>query len=223
MIIRVIDFETTGFPPDASVCEAAFVDVKDGLCRDSWSALVKPTTPMTIEALATHHIPEQDAISFGISWDQAYDTICGVDPIHRPADFFAAHHADFEKVFFCPAGSKWIDTLKVALRLWPDSPSHSNQVLRYYLNMDLGEAAMPPHRAAPDAYVTARILIEAMKGASIDDILKWSEEPPYLTKLTFGKHKGQKFSEVPHGYLEWMLKQDMEPGVIAAAKRELGR
>ena len=217
-IIRVIDFETTGLPPDASVCEAAFVDVNASptFLMGKWHHLVQPTTPMSLGARATHHITDDEIAETGITWKDA----CGFLAEETP-DIYAAHNADFEKAFFNPEGSRWIDTWKVALRLWPESPSHSNQVLRYYLNLIVGSEAMPPHRALPDAWVTAHILIAAAQVTSLDGMLKWSDEPPYLTKLTFGKHRGQLFSAVPKDYLEWIIKQDMEPGVIAAARREL--
>ena len=49
----------------------------------------------------------------------------------------------------------------MALRVWPEAPRHSNQVLRYWRGMRLDHArAMPPHRAGPDAWVTAHILAD---------------------------------------------------------------
>ena len=224
MIIRVIDFETTGLPPDASVCEAAFVDIDTGNDNPAipierhWWHLVKPTTEMSLEARATHHITDEEIQEQSIAWEEAYKCMTAL-----AVDAYCAHNADFEKAFFNPKGSRWIDTWKVALRLWPDSPSHSNQVLRYFLNLSVGADAMPPHRALPDAHVTAHILLRALEEAAVDELLQWSNDPPYLTKLNFGKHRGRKFSEVPKDYLEWIIKQDMEPGVIAAAHRELAK
>ena len=218
MIIRVIDFETTGLPPEASVCEAAYVDLRGDPVEvtNGWDRLVCPTTEMTLEALATHHITEDEARHLGIAWPKASAIL-----IEESPDFFAAHNADFEKAFFNPEGSRWIDTYKVALRLWPDAPAHRNQVLRYFLKLTVGDRAMPPHRAAPDAWVTAHLLLKALEHTTIAELVQWSEEPPYLTKLTFGKHRGKLYSEAPRDYLEWIVRQDMEPGVIAAAKREL--
>lgn len=217
MNIRVIDFETTGLPPDASVCEAAFVDLAGNppsINRD-WRTFVQPTTEMSLEALATHHITVAEANDSGIPWADA-ERILNKTAL----TVFVAHNADFEKVFFNPDGSRWIDTWKVALRLWPDAPRHTNQVLRYFLELEVGVRAMPPHRALPDAWVTAHILMRAFESATIDQMIQWSDEPAYLTKLSFGKHRGKKFSEVPRDYLQWLLRQDMDPGVLAAARRE---
>lgn len=216
MHIRVIDFETTGMPPEASVCEAAFVDLSGEPLQiaSQWCSFVRPTTAMNLEALAVHHITAEECAS-GSAWEEASAVLMDGGPI------FAAHNAAFEQAFFNPEGSVWIDTWKVALRLWQDCPSHSNQVLRYFLGLTLGAEAMPPHRALPDAWVTAHILLRALQVASVQDMVQWTQEPAYLTRITFGKHRGKLFSEAPRDYLEWCLRQDMEPGVIAACKRAL--
>ena len=220
MIIRVIDFETTGLPPEASVCEAAYVDVDVAKAEitDRWQSLVCPTTPMGLEALATHHITEAEAQATGLAWGMASDRLTGGSP-----SIYVAHNADFEKNFFNPEGASWIDTYKVALRLWPDSPRHTNQVLRYYLGIELGDEAMPPHRALPDCVVTAHILFAAAKEMNGQDMINVSRETPYLTTLTFGKHRGVKYSDTPRDYLQWLSRQDMDAGVVAAANLELAK
>lgn len=218
MIIRVIDFETTDLPPDASVCEIGFVDVFDKAVAGWGQSLVFPRTEMSLKARATHHITDEEINGSGMSWEGAREML--TVPIGPCV--YAAHNADFEKAFFNPLGSRWIDTYKVALRLWPDAPSHSNQVLRYYLNLDVGGQAMPPHRALPDAWVTAHILLAVDESdASVEQMITWSDEPAYLTKVPFGKHFGEKFSDVPTDYLRWVVKQDMDEAVLAAAHREL--
>ena len=71
MLIKVLDFETTGMPPDAAVCEVGWCDLHQhiadpttGLTR--WAAgeprsmLVNPGRPMPPEARAIHHISDGD-------------------------------------------------------------------------------------------------------------------------------------------------------------------
>lgn len=54
------------------------------------------------------------------------------------------------------------------------------------------------------------------------EMVKWSAEVPYLTKIGFGKHFGQRYEDVPRSYLSWILGQaDMDPAVHAAARRVL--
>lgn len=222
--LRVIDFETTGIPENGiehSVVEAAFVDVdaEMKIIRPiDFSMIVAPTTEMDICALATHHISEDEA-KCGVEWSFAQERLLSID---IDKIIFVAHNADFEKQFFDPEGYDWIDTYKVALKLYPDAPRHTNQVLKYYLGIEDAEHHHPPHRALPDCYVTAEILIEMLDFVSVEEMIEISKQPPYLTKINFGKHKGSRFEDLPQGYLSWLVRQDdMNEGVKAAANRVL--
>lgn len=218
-VIRVIDFETTGMPPDASVCEAGRQDIlADGTFCGCDSVLVNPGCPIPPEAKAVHHIDEllvADAPAFSEILEWMTDG----------ADLFAAHNAAFERSFFDGGGKPWICTLKVARRVWPDAPGHGNQVLRYWRNLPLSLAnAQPPHRALPDAYVTAWLLRDLLKaGTSIDDMVQWTEEPSLLPRVTFGKHRGKMWSEVPGDYLEWIVtKSDLDEDTKFTARHHMG-
>ncbi len=85
---------------------------------------------------------------------------------------------------------------------------------------------MPPHRAGPDAYVTAHILLALLQVATVEEMVEWTKEPRLLPRLTFGKYKGKKWSdvEVDDGYLRWILRQDdMSEDFKWNAKQELAR
>lgn len=213
MLIRVCDFETTGMPPDAAVCEVGWCDLHTGAASPEIGVpvgmLVNPNRPMPPEGRAIHHISDADV--FG-----APEIAIGFMALTKgPPDVFCAHNAAFERNFFSGGeNASWICTLKVGRRLWPDCPSHSNQCLRYFLGLEVDDAlATPVHRAAPDAYVTAHILRAAIEtGTTIKQMIAWSSEPSLLPgAINFGKHKGVLWSEVDQGYLSWMLKQpDMD-------------
>src|SRR6185312_16241594 len=104
----------------------------------------------------------------------------------------------------------WLCTLKAGRRIWPEAPSHSNQALRYFLNIDDADGfepwqAMPPHRSAPDAYVTGWILLEALKHATVSQMVEWTKQPSLLPgAIRFGKHKGTPWSKVDPSYLDWI-------------------
>jgi exodeoxyribonuclease X len=66
---------------------------------------------------------------------------------------------------------------------------------------------MPPHRALPDAYVTAHILRQLLLLRPVERLLEISKEPGFLPRMTLGEHYGKRFSEVPIGYLEWLIKK----------------
>lgn len=223
-ILRVIDFETTGIPKEGkehSVVEAAYVDVDAATKerKNSFQTLVAPTTPMDIEALATHHISQQEALT-GITWGKAQQELQA--KYENQELIYVAHNADFERKFFDPTGAKWIDTYKVALKLHPDAPRHTNQVLKYYLGIADREHHHPPHRALPDCEVTAEVLQVLGQICTFNEMIHISKQPPYFTRLTFGKHRGERYEDVPTNYLRWIVGQkDMDEGVIAAARRAL--
>lgn len=233
MVVRTVDLETTGFPPDADAVELGYIDTL--LMRDEgaphWEVadtamralqkFFKPDREMTIEARATHHIPDSD-LRNATHHSQLADFALSDD-----VKIYVAHNAAFEQFFIkIPENAWWIDTYKVALRLYPEAPKHNNQFLRYFLELDLHDSfAMPPHRALPDAYVTAHIFAHwvSINACTLKEMAAWTLEPPYLTKLTFGKHVGMRYADAPKDYLRWIIRQsDMDEAVVAAAKRELG-
>lgn len=216
-LIRVIDYETTGTQDNenAQVIEFGRVDVDANTLDifNPWEALAKPSSPIPPETMAVHHITNedvQDAPSAGHLWAPFWDG-CAV------SDIVAAHNAKFEQHFHDGAGRRWICTYKCALVVWPDAPGHGNQTLRYWLDLDKihadfnKAAAHPPHRALPDAYVTAHILVELLKVKTPEELVHISQYPALLTTLRFGKHKGMKYSEAPSDYLSWIVnKSDLD-------------
>lgn len=228
MRLRVIDVETTGIPSETET--HALVEV--GTCDlvhsvSGWrveepkATLVNPGRKIPVEAMAVHHIRDEDVASAPPP-DRVLPTLS------QDATHFCAHNIDFERKFFAGTSAPWVCTFKCALRTWPDAPSHSNQALRYFLNVDDhpdfdGALSMPPHRAAPDAYVTAFILRKLIDEHPMADLIKWSSGPALLAKVGFGKHRGKRWSEVPKDYLEWIVgKSDMDDrDVRATAKHYL--
>ncbi len=227
--LRVIDYETTGVPEDAGaeVIELAYVDVDpDALAvTGKWQSFAKPVGPIPPQVKAVHHILEEDvagAPAIRELWPLLFQGCA-------PQDILVAHNAAFEQHFHKGDGRAWIDTYKCALVVWPDAPAHGNQVLRYWLNLDHATgfdraAAMPPHRALPDAYVTAHVLIRLLQESTINDMLRLSAEPALLRRIGFGKHKGMLFSEAPADYLRWIVdKAEFDPDVTATARYWLDR
>lgn len=229
--MRVIDLETTGNAPPAEVIEFARVEVvvgKDGSCavEAPVSRLFRPLHGIPPEAMAVHHLAEAD---FDGAMSAATPALLREALLEAPQpDILVAHNAEFEQAFLAGAlggAIPWICTYKVALHVWPDAPRHSNQVLRYWRGLTLDPAlAMPPHRAGPDAWVTAHLLVELLKHADIEQMLAWTQQPRHLPLVPFGKHRGQNWSDVPGDYLQWMAGQvSMERDVMFAVEREIKR
>ncbi len=224
MLMRCFDLETTGVPTEDdrhAVCEIGYTDVIDGeIQSETIALLVEPNRPMPAEAQAVHHIGDDD--------------LFGAPPITTgfmmlmdgPPDCFVAHFADFEKEFFKGGEVPWIDTYKVALRLWPDAPGHSLQVLRYHLGLDLDfDRAFPPHRAGPDSYACAGLMKHILDDGRADfaRMVSWSKGRALLPKITFGNmFKGKSWDAADDGYLHWILdKSDLSLDIKANAKLHL--
>lgn len=230
MIIRVVDLETNGGSSGGEIIEVGVVDVsvgdkgpEVGMPR---SRLFQPRRPFDPETCAIHHITAET-----IPPNAGY---CSDEALHQAlsapvaADLYAAHYCAFERSFIndrVAGDATWICTYKTALRLWPEAPRHSNQVLRYWRGLQLNsELAMPPHRAAPDAYVTAHLLVQMLAVATMEDLVRWSEEPDWRPTPDFGKHKGRPWGDIPADYLEWLTRQpDLRSGAGFWAERELSR
>jgi exodeoxyribonuclease X len=222
-IIRVIDFETNGIEvPPSEVCEVGMCDLdleaKTISGPASWMCRVNEMPP---EARAVHHITKDDC--------EPYDPFSVEPLIAGNPTTYAAHNAAFEMKFFAPP-THMICTYKAALRVWPNAPSHSNGALRYWLE-DQGlihpehTLTQPAHRAGPDAYVTAHILLALFNvGHTGKEMIRWTKEPPLLPKCPLGKFRGKPWSEVEGGFLGWMLRQEtMETDLKWNAEREIAR
>lgn len=227
--IRVIDFETCGLEPPAEVCEVGYCDLTradDG----SWSvgqpvSYLCRVARMPAEVRAVHHITLAECADCerfdGMALMQASSHVAAI----------AAHNMSMEEQWLQIEGiPPKVCTYKAALRIWPDAPAHANSVLRYWLE-DQGllsldfDTAMPPHRAGPDAYVTAHILKALFAaGATGKDMVAWTKEPRLLPTCPIGKFRGQKWADVETGFLNWMTQQaSMEADLKWNAQRELDR
>ncbi len=228
--VYAIDFETTGVDP--KTCEPLEVAIYSSL-NYSMSQLIKPSGAIPAETSAIHHIVAED-VEFEASWSDVRAFIQqellkrsnGVVPV------LVAHNADYEKAIisrgdipFIPV--QWICTYKCALRVWPDAPSHKNEVLRYWLKLGSNRGRkiiQTPHSALHDAIVTYLLFTELSGRATLEQLIEWTEEPANIPRVPMGKHFGQKWEEVPAPYLDWCVKQiDMRDDVKHAAKKELAR
>jgi len=233
-VVRVVDVETTGLDPLAQVCEIGYCDVVSNEVDENskpvgWqvvegtSSLLSVEIPIPPEVSAVHHILAEDLVGAPRLSDIA--PIIFEHPENRPF-YLAAHNCKFERQFLTPeitGDVSWICTYQVACRVWPDAPSHSNQVLRYWRNPGglVRERAGAAHRAFGDAYVTAFLLRELLQAQPIEELVAWSNEPVLLTRVSFGKHKGKPWAEVPTDYLEWMLGQDFDEDRLHTARFHL--
>lgn len=230
-IIRVIDLETTGeAPPLHGVCEIGWQDVMLGadgrwdLHGEGGSRLVNPGRPIPPLTQTIHHILDEQVADAPLWHDVARSVL---DPYPKRVAL-AAHRSLYEQKFCSPTltrNAPWICTWKCALRLWPDTPAFSNQMLRYW-RMPEGlehERGLPAHRAFPDAYVTAFHLRDALNAVGLDQLLTWSRLPGLLPRVIRpGPDRGKDWSEISDESLAIML-ADRDEDVRFTAETERAR
>ena len=200
-ILRVIDTETTSF--EGGICELASVDIINGQICNPMSDFVKPPEPITVGAMAVHHITDA-MVADAPPIDDVVDRYLG-------ASVYAAHNAAFDRPKLHQINAPWICTLKLARKLFPELESHSNQYLRYHfmLEVDVPEN-LHAHRALYDCYVTAALLIRLNRDVkmTIAQMREITALPSLLHTMRFGKHKGKTFEEIAatdQGWIRWAL------------------
>jgi exodeoxyribonuclease X len=221
MIIRTVDLETTGLEPTDAIVEAGWTDVECdmggnvAMVGPTMSYLVNPGRPIPPQASAIHHITDRDV-------EHAEPAADVLTRMGDGADIFASFGADFDRMFFGGGDKRWICIRKASIWSFRDCPAHSNQCLRYWLKLDLaGQPVMPPHRAGPDSCVSAHILARLLETVPIETLTGWTDKPVLLIRCGFGKHIGTPWSDVPTGYLEWILKQDFDRDTMFTARHFL--
>lgn len=226
-LIRVIDTETTGIDDPCEMVEVGWTDVR--LFPTGWeiesgphSALVNPGMPISFPAMAVHHITDAEC------------KIAGADPddiraeIVKGADILCAHNAAFDSRFIRGHNLPWICTFKAARTAWPQLQGHGNGSIRYERGLCLGdERAQPSHRAGPDTWVTAHILLDLLKIYQPETLVEITGKPVLQLVCHLKAHKGKRWSEVPWDYLDWIVnKSDMRndpksEDVVYTARTEL--
>lgn len=133
--------------------------------------------------------------------------------------FMVAHNSTYDSNILATNGFdadvQWLCTRRISQKLFAADTSFENfklNYLRYRMGLDIPNG--PNHDARFDVLITAKlferlaeILIEL--GVVTDatqcaqQIYDWMEAPVILDHMTFGKYKGQKFSEIPLSYWTW--------------------
>lgn len=224
MRLLVLDTETTGLDPAVDkIVEYAHVvlDTATGRASRHREYLCDPGVTIPPTARAVHHIGDADVTGRRSFVEQFSELDL------REISAIAAHNAEFDVGMIRGSGGRLllpvIDTYRCAKHLWPDAPAYGNQVLRYWRGVEplwpAGRLPSVPHRALYDACTTAAVLWDQLACAHdrlipedsadpVNVLLRLTHTPVLLTQVTFGKHAGTPWSDVPLDYLRWALTKD---------------
>lgn len=219
-LFNIVDIETTGLDPAKDrIVEIAVVSTRQmsGDNLSMWASLVNPEMPMPPEVSAIHMLTDAD-VKNAPTWQDAIwrynhyiDQTADLDSV----PISVAHNAEFDSAFVDPHGrDKWLCTKRLAQHLWPDAPSHRNQVLRYWRQLDVDTFGILPHRALADALVTAELLrdllySEEFRALNIhdpDELIAFANRPIRVRKWDFGRFKDQPIEAADTGWIDWCLR-----------------
>lgn len=214
----IFDTEATGIKEpvliEAAWLELASIDpfsVENPFCQR-----YNPGKPITLGALATHHILDEELVDCPPA-----------DNFNLPNDieYLIGHNVDFDWEVIGKPEVKRICTLALARKLWPDLDSHNQGALLYYLDRNTArEQLRNAHSALTDVEICAVILdriCQQLGIKTIEDLYTESEKARTPIVMPFGKHRGEKISEIPKYYKSWLLEQkDLDPYIRKAIQSE---
>lgn len=223
----IIDTETTGID-DPDVIEVGYigVEIDGGQLKPNgqeFEQRYKPNKPIGLGAMAVHHILPQ--------WLENCEP-SGSFVIPETVEYIIGHNIDFDWRALGEPDLKRICTLALARKYYPELDGHSQVALVYYFSKDkeaARERVMSAHSALPDVKMCGLVLASMLRDrinfiTSIEHLYEISEQARIPDVITFGKHKGTSFSDLPADYLRWMSKQqDMCPYVKVAVNNALGQ
>jgi len=213
------DVETSGLSAEAGVVEIAWLEIDESLnVLDERHSLIDPQHPIEPGASGVHHITD-DMVADSPTFDEYFEHIYG--GWIEGDIILIAHNSPFDRRFFAPACRSLngeIDTLRLARKLIPEAQNHKLQTLRYMFKLDAGTA----HSAMGDVKALYNLLTLLLQkaDASLEDLIKITNEPLFVHTMPFGKHRGKPITEVPRDYFQWLMKQDnVDPDLMYTMKR----
>jgi exodeoxyribonuclease X len=210
----IFDVEATD-KNDAVIIEAASLDVTSinpFEVGNPWVQRYNPGKPISLGALATHHIMDEELVNCPAS-----------SSFRLPAGtkYLIGHNIDFDWVAIGSPEVKRICTLALARSLWPNLDSHTQSALLYYFERDTARDQLRnAHSALADVWICSKIVAQIIKKlhpVSLDALWEMSEKARILTVMPYGKHKGELISQVPTDYKQWLLRQDNVSGYLRKA------
>jgi len=216
MSTLIFDTETTGIVAPELISAAWLrVDEPGSLqVTEAFDQLYRPSKPISLGALAVHHIMDEDLADCPPSSSFAL-----------PADteYLIGHNVDFDWGVIGKPDLKRIDTLCLCRKLWPEADAHTQSAMLYLLERSTArERLRDAHSAAADVQICLTLLshvLERIATATWEELWIASEEARVPEVMPFGKHKGLPIQEVPADYKRWLLGQsDVDPYLVKALR-----
>lgn len=203
-----LDTETTGVNEDDAVVELGWIELDEEFnVLNQYETLLDPQRTIASAASAVHGLvydDVKDSPTIG-EYFSADDPSCYGHTIDDPV-VLIGHRISFDHRFVKPYITNVVQelcTLRWARRLYPDADNHQLQTLVYELNLPRATEA---HRVMSDIWTAIHLCkhICERTGLTLPQLAQASAEPMEIHKMSFGKHKGAEFRDIPTPYLRWM-------------------
>lgn len=179
--------------------------------------LFKPTLPIPPAASAVNHITNKHVLNKANFADWSSD----IDALLNARKICVAHNIFYDAQVLSAYGvqvNNQVCTMRMAKKLFNEDETIEAvnlSYLRYALDLDIPDT-VSVHRARGDVYVTGVLFETLLKMAVkkgyvqegsnlVEDLIHWVQSPIISTIMPFGKHKGQKLTEIPLSYWSWAL------------------
>ncbi len=196
------DTETTGrYPLTAEICELSGVKWRDGKEVGTFSTLLKPSKPMTIDNIQIHGISNQMVENAPLIKDK-------IAEFHQFVQgcVLIAHHAPFDLGFVAIEFEKGglnlpqlpiICSSLLARKTIAETPDHRLQTLVQHFKIDGGQA----HRALDDARACLHVVLKCLQrlednlnGVAHTGQMSFDAEPKTLTLQAIFERQGGPLS-----------------------------
>lgn len=213
----LFDTETTGLK-EPEIIEAAWMRLSDPihLYEESYfEQRFKPSKPIELGALATHHIYDEDLQDCPPSSSFS---------LPEGTEYIIGHNIDYDWSAIGRPDVKRICTQAFSRSLWPKADSHSQSAMIYLIQRETARDKLKKaHSAMVDilnCYDLLKAIIEKLSNITDWESLWLESEKARIPKvMAFGKHKGMAVKDLPRDYVAWLLRQDDVDPYLAKALR----
>jgi DNA polymerase III epsilon subunit-like protein len=170
--------------------------------------LFTPPVPISVDAMATHHItPAMLEGKPAFADSPLAENLQALLNEH----ILVAHNAPFDIAMLQAEGltvPRHIDTIRVTRAMDAEGkiPRFSLQYLRYLFGLDVPNAHA--HDALGDVLVVEALYNHLLQHHSLEDMVTISQQPALIHRINFGKYKGELLKDVAQKdprYLRWLL------------------
>lgn len=221
----IVDTETTSKDyKEAEIIEFSCIGVADGEVQVLANDMYKPSISILPEISAVTHIVDEMVEDKKLFQDSNDNERHIFELVNQHNMVLVAHNAPYDKGVIANyknmpnCDASWVCTMRLAKRLFIEDETVKQfnlQYLRYRFKLVIDQH-VDPHRALSDCIVTARLLeflVSELDSRGIlddsmpyrDQIIDWINKPIFVPKMNFGKHKDQKWDDIPTDYIVWAI------------------